>query len=181
MEGFDHILNWKLQRGSHQFPGKDGGTCINEAALVAAGFPYQPIRRPEDMPACFSRPICRLAMMLNDGANDTQRQRLLPFVTRLACADTPEVERARAAYIARHTERNFSFQKELEVLKGALAIGRQADALAVEDVRGRMDDARSRAPEVEPAAAKPVPPTDTRLFSKLKSWFGAAKAAEPTA
>ena len=41
MEGFDHILNWKLLRGSHDFPGKDGGTCINEAAIVAAGFNYQ--------------------------------------------------------------------------------------------------------------------------------------------
>ena len=41
MEGFDHILNWKLLRGSHEFPGKDGGTCINEAALVAAGFKYR--------------------------------------------------------------------------------------------------------------------------------------------
>ena len=37
MDGFDHILNWKLKVGSHRFPGKDGGTCINEAALVAAG------------------------------------------------------------------------------------------------------------------------------------------------
>ena len=41
MDGFDHILNWKLKAGSHPFPGKDGGTCINEAALVAAGFDYQ--------------------------------------------------------------------------------------------------------------------------------------------
>ena len=36
MEGFDHILNWRLLRGSHEFPGKDGGTCINEAAVIAA-------------------------------------------------------------------------------------------------------------------------------------------------
>ena len=50
MDGFDHILNWKLKAGSHPFPGKDGGTCINEAALVAAGFEYQPVRRAEDMP-----------------------------------------------------------------------------------------------------------------------------------
>ena len=55
MDGFDHILNWKLQPGSHPFPGKDGGTCINEAAIVAAGFEYQPVRRVEDMPDCFSR------------------------------------------------------------------------------------------------------------------------------
>ena len=50
MDGFDHILNWKLKEGSHPFPGKDGGTCINEAALVAAGFEYRPVRRVEDMP-----------------------------------------------------------------------------------------------------------------------------------
>ncbi len=44
METFDHILNWKLKQGSHTFPGPDGGTCINEAAIVAAGFPYRPVR-----------------------------------------------------------------------------------------------------------------------------------------
>ena len=88
MEGFDHILNWTLQRGSHQFPGKSGGTCINEAALVTAGFPYRPVWSVHVMPRCFSRPICRLAMHLNDEATDSERQRLLPFVTRLACADT---------------------------------------------------------------------------------------------
>src|SRR5215217_4852529 len=95
MDGFDHILNWKLKVGSHRFPGKDGGTCINEAALVAAGFEYRPIRRVENMPECFSRPICRLAMQLNDSAREAERQRLLPFVARLACADTPEIERER--------------------------------------------------------------------------------------
>src|SRR5215211_5108908 len=103
MDGFDHILNWKLKAGSHKFPGKDGGTCINEAALVAAGFEYRPIRQAEDMPDCFSRPICRFAMWLNDEVTEAKRQRLLPFVTRLACADTPEVERERAAYIAIHS------------------------------------------------------------------------------
>ena len=96
MDDFDHILNWKLKAGSHPFPGKDGGTCINEAALVASGFEYRPVRRVEDMPKCFSRPICRLAMQLNDMADDPERQHLLPFVTRLACADTTQVERERA-------------------------------------------------------------------------------------
>jgi len=71
MDDFDHILNWKLKAGSHPFPGKDGGTCINEAAVVAAGFEYRPVRRVEEMPKCFSRPICRLAMQLNDMASDT--------------------------------------------------------------------------------------------------------------
>ena len=51
MGQFDHILNWKLKFGSHQFPGPDSGTCINEAAIVAAGFEYRPVRSVEDMPA----------------------------------------------------------------------------------------------------------------------------------
>ena len=95
MGNFDHLLNWKLKQGSHTFPGKDGGTCINEAAVVAAGFAYRPVRSVQDMPGCFSRPICALAMRLNDEATDEERQLLLPFVALLACADTPEVERAR--------------------------------------------------------------------------------------
>src|ERR687898_3354225 len=100
MESFDHILNWKLKRGSHTFPGNDGGTCINEAAVVAAGFSYRPVRSVQDLPDCFSRPICALAMQLNDEASDEERQYLLPFVTRLACADTAEVEMERETYIA---------------------------------------------------------------------------------
>src|SRR3712207_4130182 len=120
MHTFDHLLNWTLKKGSHPFPGKDGGTCINEAALVAAGFEYRPITRPEDMPACFSRPICGFALWLNDVAGDQERQRLLPYVTRLACADTPEVERERAAYIAQHTTGRMTFHKGLEVLEGVL-------------------------------------------------------------
>src|SRR5919199_6057157 len=105
MEGFDHILNWKLKAGSHQFPGPNGGTCINEAALVAAGFEYRPIAHAGQMPSCFSRPICDFAMLLNDTAHDGDRQRLLSYVTRLACADKPEVERKREDYIDSHMPR----------------------------------------------------------------------------
>jgi hypothetical protein len=173
MEGFEHVLNWKLKQGSHPFPGKDGGTCINEAALVAAGFEYRPIRAAEDMPACFSRPICRLAMRLNDEANDTDRQRLLPFVTRLACADTPEIERARAAYIASHAGGHLPFQKGLDVLEGALAIGRKSDLFEPDDVKSRMDAVRAR-------ATTPTSLPDTPLFAKIKSWFLAKGELEHT-
>ena len=74
MEAFVHILNWTLKRGSHPSPGPDGGTCINEAALVAAGFEYRFICGVHEMPRCFSRPICRFAMMLNDSASDHERR-----------------------------------------------------------------------------------------------------------
>ncbi len=148
MEGFDHILNWKLKAGSHQFPGPDGGTCINEAALVAAGFEYRPIYGVWQMPRCFSRPICRFAMCLNDSASDEERQLLLPYVTRLACADTPEIERQREAYIRARLPaaylmmRLMSIEKAIEILEGALAIGRRAEPLAPEVARSRLDAVR---------------------------------------
>jgi hypothetical protein len=103
---FERMLNWKILRGSHEFPGPDGGTCVNEAAIVAAGYPYQPVRRIDDCPASFSRPLALYAMCLNEIIlSDALRQELLmPFVTRLAgSADTPEVELARVASIVQQT------------------------------------------------------------------------------
>src|ERR1700761_7377613 len=137
MSDFDHILNWKLLAGSHAFPGPDGGTCINEAAIVACGYRYQSVTSVGYMPDCFSPSICGLAMRLNDNATDLQRQRLMPFVTRLACADTPEVELKRAHYIEVRINLgqlflgNFEFERGLRALEGALAIGRQADPLGL--------------------------------------------------
>src|SRR3954449_3119259 len=145
MDHFDHILNWTLKPGSHTFPGRDGGTCINEAAIVAAGFGYQPVRSVDEIPACFSRPICLLAMRLNDEASDAQRQKLLPFVTRLACADTEQIERKRAAYINARVRGRVSFEEGLAGLAGGLGMGRQADPLDDADVSDRMSTARSRA------------------------------------
>jgi hypothetical protein len=164
MDGFDHILNWKLKEGSHPFPGKDGGTCINEAALIAAGFEYRPIRGVEEMPECFSRPICRLAMQLNDTASDAQRQRLLPFVTRLACADTTEIERQRASYIGSQTADHYTFEKGLSILEHALVIGRKAEAVPPDAVKNRM-----LAVQTSAATATSVP--DTPLFATMKSWL----------
>jgi hypothetical protein len=163
MHGFDHILNWKLKQGSHTFPGQDGGTCINEAAIVAAGFPYRPVRSVYDMPKCFSRPICTLAMQLNDEASDQERQQLLHLVTRLACADTLEVEQEREAYIAARMRWRLSFQQRLEILTGALAIGRQADELTPDEARTRMADVQQR--------AAPTSVDEHPLISKFQGWF----------
>ena len=170
MDKFDHILHWTLKQGSHAFPGKDGGTCINEAAIVAAGFPYQPVRSVHDMPKCFSRPICALAMQLNDGVFDEERQQLLPFVTRLACADTPMVEREREAYIVAHTRWRLPFQEGISVLEGALAIGRQAGVSAPDEVRTRME-------AVQASATIPTSVPDTPLLAKIKKWFGTKETA----
>jgi hypothetical protein len=164
MGQFDHILNWKLKAGSHRFPGTDGGTCINEAAIVAAGFEYRPVRHVRDMPSCFSRPICELAMDLNDHADDEERQRLLPFVTRLACADTGEVEAARAAYIKARMSGRVDFEKGLEILQGALRIGHQADDVPHDELSTRMETVRR-------TAKTPTSVEDAPILAKLKKLF----------
>jgi hypothetical protein len=166
VKAFDTILNWKLKRGSHEFPGPDGGTCINEAAIVAAGFPYQAIRFVETMPACFSRPICRLAMDLNDMATEEQRQQLLPFVGRLACADTVQVEREREIYIATRLRYGLPFGELFKILEGVLAIGRQADLLAPEEVTTRLEAVRHMAP--------PTMVAHSSKLAKIKAWFAPA-------
>jgi hypothetical protein len=167
METYDKILNWKLKRGSHKFPGPDGGTCINEAAVVAAGFPYRPVRSVEDMPDCFSRPICTLALQLNDEASDDERQHLLPFVTRLACRDTVATELAREAYIAARIGYRLPFRQGLEILEGALAIGRQAEVLGPEEVTTRLEAVQ------QSAAARPRAGSSSPL-TKIKAWFAPA-------
>jgi hypothetical protein len=99
---WDKVLNWKLLRGGHKFPGPAGGTCINEAAIVAAGFAYRLVQSVDDCPPCFSRPIAGYALGLNDHMLDADmRQKLLlPFVIRLAgTADTERVENWRSHYI----------------------------------------------------------------------------------
>jgi len=99
------LLHWQLLRGSHEFPGPDGGTCVNEAAIVAAGYPYRAVHCVKDLPDSFSRPIAMLALCLNDTLpNDLRQELLLPFVTRLAgSADTPKIEMTRAELILRRT------------------------------------------------------------------------------
>ncbi|GJE01309.1 hypothetical protein [Methylobacterium isbiliense] len=103
---FDHILNWRLLPGSHAFPGPDGGTCINEAAVVAAGLPYREIRSSADCPPCFSPPLAAYALGLNDAMPDAERPRLMAFVLRLSgSADDPQVEAERTAYLTLQTVR----------------------------------------------------------------------------
>jgi hypothetical protein len=101
------MLNWRLLSGSHDFPGPEGGTCINEAAIVAAGFEYRKVDGANDCPPCFSRPISQYAIGLNDSMPDDLRQSILmPFVVRLAgTADTDAVEVKRAKYLALETVR----------------------------------------------------------------------------
>jgi hypothetical protein len=97
-------------------------------------------------------------MWLNDHADDEERQLLLPFVTRLACADTPEVEREREAYIqSQMVKGGLTMRRGIEILEGALAIGRQADLLTVEIACVRLEAAKS---EARVTARKMLEPAD---------------------
>ena len=57
-----------------------------------------------------------------------------------------------------------NFERGLEILEGALAIGRQADPVSGEDVASRLE------------AVRPKPSTKKPLRSKLKAWFELAGA-----
>jgi hypothetical protein len=91
-------------------------------------------------------------------------------VARLACADTPEIERERASYIEAHTPMLFSFEEGLQALEGALAIGRQADPLGLDAVTTRFEAVQGQA-----TRARSVP--DSHLFFKTKGWFESVSEA----
>jgi hypothetical protein len=88
-------------------------------------------------------------------------------VTRLACADTAEVERKREVYIATRLRYGLSFGEVLKILKGASAIGRQADMLSSEEVTTRLE-------AVQQSAPVPTTATHSSKFAKLKAWFAPA-------
>jgi len=101
---FDHIFNWKLLAGSHDFPGPDGGTCINEAAIIAAGFEYKKVRAAADCPPCFSPVLSAYLIGINDMMPRGERQKLMRFVMRLSgSADTPVIEQQRIELIVLRT------------------------------------------------------------------------------
>ena len=67
-----------------------------------------------------------------------------------------------------------TFEEGLAVLEEALATGRQADPLALEDVRNRMEDVKSSVKVGQRRAPKPASPASDFLVLKLRSWLGAA-------
>jgi len=125
-----------------------------------------------DAPAFRAR-SASLPCSQNDHSSDAERQRLLPFVTRLACADTPAIELERAAYIRSKVATAHSFEYGLKVLEGALAIGWQADTLGFDEARTRLEKVQSRASSAASVADSPI-------FAKVKSWLERKKQIEPT-
>jgi len=104
---FQQLANFRLARGSHKQPNKGGNICVNEAAVIAAGFQYREIRDVSCLPDCFSRPVSEYAIYLNDFMMHRVRNELLvPFITRLpGTSDAPWVEEERARLIVVETVR----------------------------------------------------------------------------
>ena len=104
---FQQLANFRLARGSHKQPNKGGNICVNEAAVIAAGFQYREIKDVSCLPDCFSRPVSEYAIYLNDFKMHRVRNELLgPFVTRLpGTSDAPWIEAERARLIVVETVR----------------------------------------------------------------------------
>ena len=103
-------LDWQLKQGSHEFPGADGGTCINEAALVVAGFGYREVTSVRDLPESFCPVISQYALSLNDAMPEGEvLNRLRPFAARLAgSSDGRRVAEIRAGHLALQAARDFA-------------------------------------------------------------------------
>lgn len=99
----------RLLRSSHsqgEALRQGGGCCVNEAAIVAAGFKYKSVGGPNSCPPCFSRPLAQYAISINDNIldDDLRHRLLLPFVTRLSgSADSPQIEALRVQFIGLQT------------------------------------------------------------------------------
>jgi hypothetical protein len=122
------------------------------------------------MPPCFSRPICLFAMYLNNFSNDVDPQSLLPYVARLACADTDEIEHRTQSYISSRMMPFRPLAKGIEILEGA----------------PRRPQANARGPCSSPAKARPreEPPRHgysvTILASRGLVVRGLCAIAQPT-
>lgn len=103
-------LDWQLKHGSHDFPGPDGGTCINEAALVVAGFAYREVTSISDLPESFCPVISQYALTLNDAIPEGDLlNRLRPFAARLSGSSGGRKTAAlRASYLAMRAARDFA-------------------------------------------------------------------------
>jgi hypothetical protein len=100
------LSNLKLFRGTHGFPDSpEDGLCVNEAAILFAGYQYKSVDDAYDCPPCFSRVIATYALWCNEGMPHGLRNRFLkPFVERIP--GTARRGRRRTAAGGIHPARN---------------------------------------------------------------------------
>ena len=104
IERLRSLLSWKLLAGWHKFPGPDGGTCLVEAAIVVAGLPYRRVEKIRDIPSDnISWVVAYYLLQINDAVPEEPRQRLIPFVTKLAGSAAGPAEAKRIDYLVAAT------------------------------------------------------------------------------
>ena len=177
MYNFDHIVNWKLLQGSHEFPGPDGGTCINEAAIIVAGFEYKKVSSAEDCPPCFSKVLSEYSIGVNDLLPDDKRQQLMKYVMRLSgSVDTVEVEQQRAKYVAEMTIR-----KILPIALRSAGLTAEADRCEAEGTYEAAQDAANAAYAANAAACAAYYAADAAACAADYAADAAAYAADAAA
>jgi hypothetical protein len=145
---FQKLAKFRLARGSHKQPNKDGNICVNEAAVIAAGFEYRAVKDVSCLPNCFSRPVSDYAIYLNDLMSHRVRNEILmPFVTRLSgTSDSPWIEAERAAFIVIETARRIAAAEYDEIWHKPAVAAKCRTVRSVQQVSSVMAKAKAVLP-----------------------------------
>ncbi len=132
------LTRFALGAGSHKDP--DDGLCAMEAVAWLEGLAHS------DRPDCTCPVIAEFVRGINDTMPAEERQRLIPFLPRLAGTVAPGHVWARAEHLARH-----ALQAAAPVALGA--IGLHAEAVAVRRAGNWVDAARAAQAAADTAEA----------------------------
>jgi hypothetical protein len=92
MMNFEDLTIFQLAEGAHGTAQE--GLCAMEAVAWLEGEPHS------DHPECVSPVLAAYTRRFNDRLGDADRQRLIPFLPKLVGTVAPELEQARAEYLA---------------------------------------------------------------------------------
>jgi hypothetical protein len=130
MTDISQIWQFDLRQGNSPSPRQ--GACLLDAV---SWFEYGELG---DHPACVCPVIAAFGRIVNDALDDTDRQRLKPFIPRLVGTVDPEAELARAEYLAWQSIRVFlPFVMEI--------VGVPSEAERLRTFKGSLKDACRRA------------------------------------
>jgi hypothetical protein len=86
---------------------------------------------------------------------------------RLACADTDEIEQQRQSYISSRMSTFTRLTRGIQILEGALAIGREAEPPELPVLEARMSAVKEKASTTTSNANKPLLATVKNLLTAL--------------
>ena len=166
--------NLKLSAGAH--PEGSKAMCVMElSAYLVNGW--------TDHPACVSPVIAQFCRSWNDGMNDTDRQRLLPYAVKVLGTATTKADEETRAWLACDWLirvqtpawlRLAGLEKEAQAL-GALA--RISDATLARAAQPALDDARQKAAAAWAAAREDGARDGARDAARVAAWDAARVAA----